>query len=281
MGQWVKLDSILGERQGATDPWIFKTVQLDSTGITNVRFRSEYVRASFSGSTIVEQDMAIDEVSIYDNACPDPNKFGLTISSNTASSVTMDGGPAGPFTTSFVIQYGRKGFTFGSGTIDTVQSIPFTIAPLSPDLDYEVYIMSLCGAADTSVFYGPYSARTTCFPKLLPYEETFDNQSIPGCWFTDNPENDTLYNEAWRPTMTSFYFPQYGAGGKIDHTGNGGRAVGVDGSTPFVNDVSLYTPVFDVSHARKRWSFGFSVITWITQEITTGSMLISMMVSNG
>src|SRR5690606_23127867 len=86
------------------------------------------------------------------------------------------------------VEYGPAGFTQGTGTVVPAGVNPFTLGPLSPQTDYDVYVQADCGGGDMSVWVGPASFTTLCSAVVAPW--TYDveaadnttNSSIGDCW---------------------------------------------------------------------------------------------------
>ena len=240
---WITLDSIEGQQQIlATEPWKKNIFLLDSGGVTRIRLR---MRSNWSGIDSFKQDAAIDEIEISGVSCPIPNDFTASFINHTSNSVTANWSN-GPNSNSYILEYGLSGFNPGSGQLDTTNSTSTTINGLLPNSLYDVYFRFVCGTGDTSYLKGPYSFQTKCASFLAPYTESFNDTLIPSCWFAHNQLTPDAYNSQWLNTKSGF--PAYGANGKVDHTGNGGYAVGVDGSFPYPMDsIALRTPFINVS----------------------------------
>jgi hypothetical protein len=89
---------------------------------------------------------------------------------------------------SFAVQWGPAGFNIGTGSSDTVSTNSLTATGLAPNMDYDFYVMTLCGTAGNSVWSGPYTFSTLCAGFALPtgYSQNFDNLTVgdqPECWF--------------------------------------------------------------------------------------------------
>ncbi|MCT4623743.1 MAG: PKD domain-containing protein, partial [Schleiferiaceae bacterium] len=93
---------------------------------------------------------------------------------------------------------------------------------------------------------GPFTFCTLCSPFTAPFIESFNNPGAePQCWGNYNATGATGLNDIWK--NTSVNWPAYGASGVTDNTGNGGYAMGVDGSSSSAKGVRLETPLIDVS----------------------------------
>ena len=252
---WVVLDSIVGPQQNLiTDPWKKQTVLLDSAGTTQLRLR---MRSNWNNATTFLQDAAIDDMEIAGAACPFPNQFSVNFfnkTTTTADVVWADG----PNSNAYILEYSNTGFSPGNGQIDTVYSTFTTLSGLQPNTTYDVYVRLLCGAADTSVLKGPYTFQTECI-FVAPYVETFNDTIIDSCWKTHNQLATGAKNAEWKSAGT-IGFPWYGAQYAVDHTGNNGSAIGVDGSSPYpLDSIAILSPFIDVSQLTipklKLWIF--------------------------
>lgn len=248
-GNWITLDTINGQQHGPSDPWKIREILMDSTDFSKVRFK--FIKnnsASIAGSMAYLQDAAIDEVKVFSSNCPVPRNYDLQMISRTDSSLTLSG--IGPLTTAYVIEYGPQNFAAGSGQFDTIIQMPFTLSSLASDTEYDIYIQFFCGVADSTRKLGPFTFKTSCVIQKAPYAETFDLTTIPSCWYAPNPTNNSLNNGSWKISSSSGSFPAYGAQNMIDHTNNGGYAIGVDGSFTYDTVVSIFSPFIDITGLR-------------------------------
>jgi hypothetical protein len=241
--QWTVLDSIKGQQQTSTsDPWRKHTLLLDSAGISQLRFR---MRGNWSDPSYFTQDAAIDEVRIETALCPYPNKFEVTFTSNGLGTIMANWTP-GPNSNAYIIEYGLSGFVPGTGQIDTSYGVSIPISGLQTNQVYDFYIQLLCGLNDTSVIRGPFQFHSDCLEQA-PFIETFNDTVLNPCWKIHNQTANNEENAQWKPTR-NMVFPAYGAQNAKDHTGNGGSAIGVDGSQPYpLDSIAILTPYIDVS----------------------------------
>ncbi|KAB2814854.1 T9SS type A sorting domain-containing protein [Phaeocystidibacter luteus] len=245
-GIWITVDSLVGELQPRkTDPWRDRYVLLDSTGESQIRFIMVF---DIDPLSAFQQDVAIDEVSITSNPCPIRRDMGVTFSNLTATSVDVSWN-SGLSSNNFIFQYAPAGTFSGNRTTVNLNATSYSVSGLTPNTEYEVFLREDCGASGTSAIKGPYSFWTPCLPISAPFIETFDDTIIPTCWRTE-PLIEGRMNSAWIPTgLSNAYFPAYGAQNQVDYTGNGGYAIGVDGSSPTpLDSVFIVTPLIDVSN---------------------------------
>ena len=124
--------------------------------------------------------------------CPRPDS--LTASNSTTSSVDLGWHERGS-ASSWIIEYGPRGFQPGTGTTVTANSNPFTLTGLPAAYQGEYYVKSVCGAGDT----GDYSRRpcafeTTQIPATLPYNYDFESVTEWQNWQTStNHETNNWY----------------------------------------------------------------------------------------
>jgi len=89
--------------------------------------------------------------------CPEPS----VISSNVLSPDSVEiNWTIGGIETEWTISYGLPGFVAGSGTEVVTSTNPDTLTGLMSDTDYEYYIQANCGAADASIWVGPFTFTT-------------------------------------------------------------------------------------------------------------------------
>ncbi|NVK27163.1 MAG: T9SS type A sorting domain-containing protein [Flavobacteriia bacterium] len=245
-GDWIKIDSLIGEQQmNISDQWIERYVTLDSTGESQVRFLMLF---EIDPLAAFQQDVAIDEVSIENIACPINRNTNVNFGNPSATSIAAVW-DTGISTNNFILEYGPKGSSPSNRASLTVNGNFHLITGLIPNMEYEVFIREDCGSNVLSPLIGPFFFRTECLPISAPFLETFDDTIIPSCWRTERLISEEP-NSAWKPTgKANGLFPAYGAQNQIDYTGNGGYCIGVDGSAPTpLDSVFIRTPVIDVSN---------------------------------
>ncbi|WP_343634546.1 GEVED domain-containing protein [Fluviicola sp.] len=103
--------------------------------------------------------------------CPQPT--GLTNLGATSTDIEL-GWTAGGSETSWQLQYGPPGFVLGTGDSVVATTNPFTLGSLTPNSFYQVYVMAVCSATDSSYYTGPITFNTY-------------NQGIYIDWSTDCP----------------------------------------------------------------------------------------------
>ena len=108
-------------------------------------------------STIQDVDVMIDNFEIVIIPCQQPTALGA--SNITASSADLFW-TAGGNETDWEIQYGISGFVLGNGTIDSVNSNPYSLTGLSGSSTYDYYVKAICAPGDSSSWSGPFTFTT-------------------------------------------------------------------------------------------------------------------------
>jgi hypothetical protein len=119
-----------------------------------------------------------------------PYTFTTTVScfaptSLTASNITLssadlawtEGGSA----TSWEVEWDTTGFTLGAGNSAVTATNPHPLTGLSASTGYDYYVRAICGAADSSLWSGPYTFATLCAVYAPAHIETFST-FVPNCW---------------------------------------------------------------------------------------------------
>ncbi|WP_191858948.1 choice-of-anchor J domain-containing protein [Hanstruepera ponticola] len=190
--------------------YIEKSIILEGTGTIYIAFR---VPPQFTGGWSV---LNLDDVSITDApACPNPSDL-------TVDTVFTDGAELS-WTEGFqetnwniVVQPAGSGVPTGTG--ETVTATNFSATGLTPDTEYEFYVMADCGA-EGSEWVGPITFRTLCSPFSTPFVETFNYDSeTEDCWVIVNDNGDL---ETWE--LDSGAFPYEGDQAAAMFTGTNGR----------------------------------------------------------
>ena len=143
---WVGIDTIVGAQQSqASDPWLSKGYALQPSSTVQVRFIAE--------SLPIFGDIAIDEVSVFEKPpCLQPTNLSASVQNTSTVDISWT---ASANATAWQLEYGPVGFTPGNGTSLLVTSNPYTLTGLAAGAPYWVYISSICGSGDTSLWAGP------------------------------------------------------------------------------------------------------------------------------
>ena len=221
----------------------------------------------------------ISNVTVSVNNCPSPT--ALADSNITTSTADIYWTP-GDEETEWVVEYGLQGFTPGTGEMENVSGDPaITLTDLATATAYDVYVVSICGSGDSSLWVGPLTFFTACDVITdLPFTENFNGYSAststrPNCWsfpitYSNAPyitssysssAPNSLYFQSLTTTPTTAVTPQFAAdintlrvqfALKAESTTNSGTfEVGVM-SDP--NDVSTFESVQIIQPANTSWN---------------------------
>ena len=156
LGGWTTIDEIVGETgsQWVENTYIVSTYTYGAN-LAQFRFRAE----SGGASGDFNNDLLLDDVSVIEApTCPAP--IALATDSSNLTSGSFSWTPTGT-ETEWEIEYGPVGFTPGTGTsVFTSPNPNYTITGLTSNSFYDVYVMGVCGAADSSFQVGPSSFNT-------------------------------------------------------------------------------------------------------------------------
>ena len=156
--------------------------------LTNVMTEYSYSFAASTTNTYVAIKAilpAVNQTIILDDfnwepipTCVEP--VSLNLSGITGNNVTISWTEMGTATAwEYVVQAAGTGMPAGAGTATATN--PVTDTSLAPVTDYEVYVRSVCGAGDESLWIGPATFTTPCVVVNPPYTEAFDTY-LPNCW---------------------------------------------------------------------------------------------------
>ncbi len=120
---------------------------------------------------------SFDDITIWE-VCFYP--LSLMASNITDSSATLSWTTGGA--SNWNLEYGRAGFTPGTGNFLYNVSNPHILSGLSPNTEYEFYVQDSCGVDTVSRWVGPVSFGTSCVPftlsaATLPIVEDFESAS--------------------------------------------------------------------------------------------------------
>src|SRR5690606_28420026 len=124
-------------------------IDLDAYAGQQVRFAFRVVEGAANGPSDI--DFFIDNFEIrLTPSCPEPTMLSVSNVTDTQVDVSWLNGAS-----NWNVEYGPAGFTQGTGTVVPAGVNPFTLGPLSPQTDYDVYVQADCGGGDMSVWVGP------------------------------------------------------------------------------------------------------------------------------
>ncbi len=156
----------------------------------------------------------------------------------------------------FKIEYGVAGFTLGSGTSITSTNDTVAISGLTVQTTYDVYVMEICSATDSSKWSTVYSFTTPCATiSTFPYTENFDDSTwvsgtgfsntgdtINTCW-TKTPASGNVFKWGTRTASTSSF-----ATGPTAAFGGTGNYIFTEGSLGGKNAIATFkSPTYDLS----------------------------------
>lgn len=216
---WDTIYTFRGQQQfSQTESWL--PLKLSLSGYINSTVDIQFV--GYGKGTDVQ--MALDDISVHDSASCQPSTYFRSISSDD-NSVLLDWDPGSG--TVHKIEYGKKGFTPGTGTRLTVGQPPFRINNLDPDTTYVFYLRDDCDSVSFSSWTGPLEVNTDCSPILAPYFEDFEGSSWPlggleHCWDRFN-----FLDFKWNVGPPALSWTQSGPGAN-NHTPGGAKFIVAD-----------------------------------------------------
>jgi PKD repeat protein len=208
--------TLIGQQQTASaDPWQIALVPLGAYSGDTIQLRFAGVNSGFAA------DIAIDEIFIGSNACPQPT--GLTINSVASNSAALSWTTGGA--TNWQLAYGPVGGNVNSFTKVAAATNPFTLTGLAPNTAYDVYVQDSCSATTVSAWAGPLTLQTLCGVVTAPFTENFDDStwvtgaglqnvgnSVNPCW--PRPTNDGInFGPSAGPTASAGTGPDNDASG--------------------------------------------------------------------
>ncbi len=136
-----------------------------------------------------------DNYSFLDNIVVEYIPNCTNVSDVVASNVTTNSATiswtGSTFATSYLVEYGYRGFTPGTGTTVTSATTSISLTGLDNSTSYQVYVYAVC-AGDTSIASQVCNFVTSCGAITnLPYVQNFENilgpgdnsaNVVPNCW---------------------------------------------------------------------------------------------------
>jgi hypothetical protein len=202
-------------------------------------------------------DLAIDEVAVDEGpSCPGINAISMVnVLPNEATATWNQAFQE----TEWEIEFDTTGFVLGDGNNAIVTDTFNVMTGLDPNTTYDIYLRSVCGVGDSSVWLGPISFTTPCDIFPTPYVESFDGSSwvsgtgfnnlaaeISACW-TNTPSGSASGGQPYfwgtrtGTTSNAATGPSAAAGGM-------GNYVYVESSNGVLGDTALFdSPMIDLS----------------------------------
>ncbi len=136
-----------------------------------------------------------DNYSFLDNIVveyiPNCTNASDVVASNVTTNSATISWTGSTFATSYLVEYGYRGFTPGTGTTVTSATTSISLTGLDNSTSYQVYVYALC-AGDTSIASQVCNFVTSCGAITnLPYVQNFENilspgdnsaNVVPNCW---------------------------------------------------------------------------------------------------
>ena len=140
----------------ASSSWTQKEFDLSAYKAANVHIAFHYT-GDYASEWYID-DVVIDETP----ACPPPTDF--TVTAQNYDTIDLSWTAAGS-STDWIIAWGPQGFTpdfnAASNTASVSGTTNYQITGLTPQTDYDIYIITNCGSGDVSDAVGPLSTFTT------------------------------------------------------------------------------------------------------------------------
>ncbi|MBR6048805.1 MAG: fibronectin type III domain-containing protein [Bacteroidales bacterium] len=161
-----------------------------------------------------------DIVVEYVPQCTPASDF--TVDTVTTTTATISWTNPGRNATSYVVEYGPRYYTPGTGTRVTGNGSPIILTGLDHSTSYDAYVYTVCGASgDTSVASQVIRFTTSCAEiTTLPYVMSFENgivppgtspaDALPNCWTaTGSPLPHVIYTSTGAYTGTASHCFQF------------------------------------------------------------------------
>lgn len=170
-------------------------------------------------------------------SCPEPTNAQLDIAGTDYATVSWDQ-PGTPALWDLIWDLNGFNPAIEGNLVQDIVTNPHDLTGLTAQTEYDFYVRADCGGGETSAWVGPVTFITACEISAAPYLEDFENAgATPDCWMNFGAED-------WMFATTS-------SGNHCapnDHTSGTGYFAYVDDSeSPHATDVTLETPMIDIS----------------------------------
>ena len=189
---FVPVQSFNGFEWAATNTWYNVEVLLNS-------YSGNGVYIAFLKPSTSSEYTFIDDINIFATSnCLTPTD--IAVSEITDNTVTVRWTPRNEEDT-WQVAVAPAGYDVNSVGFETVYTNPCTIAGLTENTLYDVYVKALCSNSEESAWTYPVTFKTYCSPiGEIPYNQSFDSYSnqniqIPSCWttLTNNLAQQTVF----------------------------------------------------------------------------------------
>lgn len=171
--------NLLWQNNNITNPTYTTTV--NGTGADQVNYitpgtNGTYYIGFHATSDADQFALLVDDVQVVEElaSCLSPTNLAVTNTTATGATVSFTGTGTG---NSYTVIYGPRGFNPATaGTSVTTTTSPVTLAGLTSNTNYDVYVRSTCGST-ASTLTGPVAFSTLCVATTVstyPYNEGFD-----------------------------------------------------------------------------------------------------------
>ncbi|MDY0930627.1 T9SS type A sorting domain-containing protein [Chryseobacterium sp. CFBP8996] len=197
----------------------------------------------------------VDDINIdVTPTCFEPTSVTVALASITASGASVSWGAPSVvpgngyevyYSTSNVAPNTSTVLNSSNSTVSSSTSVP--LVGLASATNYYVWVRSVCGANDKSIWSTSTTFKTLCTAFNAPFTENFNSGSLANCWSTYST-NNTGYALWQFGSSTQDYGTTYSAAGQNN---TAGQFAYVDASDPYtgasVHDVTLVSPTVNLA----------------------------------
>ena len=185
--------------QLTNNTWEHVSLYFDSTVATGLTRLYFFWRND--GSVATQPSVAVDNILVNGYNCARPTNLATTNVTLTTIDITFHSENVSEWQ-AVIVPYG----TSLSDNLDNIVDLTDTtyqFTNLTPNTPYDIYVRSICGVGDTSLWTDPLFVRTICPSfETIPFAENFDTYSTgttayPTCW--EKLGSGTLYVNSSSP----------------------------------------------------------------------------------
>jgi hypothetical protein len=197
----------------------------------------------------------VDDINIdVTPTCFEPTSVTVALASITASGASVSWGAPSVvpgngyevyYSTSNVAPNTSTVLNSSNSTVSSSTSVP--LVGLASATNYYVWVRSVCGANDKSIWSTSTTFKTLCTAFNAPFTENFNSGSLANCWSTYST-NNTGYALWQFGSSTQDYGTTYSVAGQNN---TAGQFAYVDASDPYtgasVHDVTVVSPTVNLA----------------------------------
>ena len=196
--------------------------EIDTTSVSvSYTYSFADINPEYNNYYIAFWDAFNENYSFIDNLVVEyiPSCVPVTgLAANNVTTNSADISWTGSGSATYIVEYGPRNFTLGTGTVLTSAAQGINLTGLNHSTNYDLYVYTVCGAGDTSIASPVLQFTTQCdVITVLPYSIDFENimsagssatNVLPNCWASE-AFTGTMPHITWSSSATYYQSPTH------------------------------------------------------------------------